>query len=249
MRRRAAGRTLIMKVSRLVVVAVAVGAAVVTPRVTAAQNWVWGAATGAAIGGAVGGGKGAWKGAAIGGGLGLLNDAANAQRRSAHAAAPPSDHGRRSRAGDPGDGQASDLASVIDREDRLERSGDSLYCALSTDTMFESGTSVLRRTGEAKLADVARMLNRHPDSLIDIVGHTDNRDTAENNQRLSGLRAEAVRAELVRDHVDPDRLATFAEGEGQPVAANDTAPGRARNRRVTLVIRQASGSAQADEPR
>ncbi|MFN8543838.1 MAG: OmpA family protein [Candidatus Binatia bacterium] len=227
-----------MKASRFVVIA-ALGAALVTPGAShAQQSWLWGAATGAAIGGAVGGGNGAWKGAAIGGGLGLLNDAANAQRGSASAAPPPS---RR-------DGQASELTAALDRGDRLERSGGSLYVSLATDTLFESGSSALRRAGYAKLADVARVLTRYPDSVIDVVGHTDNRDTAENNRRLSGLRAEAVREELVRHGVDPGRLATFAEGEAQPIAANDTADGRARNRRVTLVVRR-DETARAEEPR
>lgn len=238
-----------MKASRLLVIVVALGAAVGLPRPGAAQSWMWGAATGAAIGGAVGGGKGAWKGAAIGGGLGLLNDAANAQRRSAHAAEPRTGSRRPAPPSGAHRDQAGDLAAVIDREDRLERSGEELYCALSTDVMFESGSGALRRSAYAKLAGIARVLARHPDSLIDVVGHTDNRDTAEENHRLADRRAEAVRDELVRHGVHPDRLATFAEGEAQPVAPNDTAAGRARNRRVTLVIHPASDTAWADEPR
>ena len=71
---------------------------------------------------------------------------------------------------------------------------------------------------------------------IRIEGHTDAVGSAASNALLSLRRAEAVRRYLVRKGVAPQRLETLARGAASPVASNETEEGRARNRRVELVV-------------
>ena len=71
---------------------------------------------------------------------------------------------------------------------------------------------------------------------IRIEGHTDGVGSAESNEQLSRRRAESVRRYLVRKGVAPQRLETRARGASSPVASNETEEGRARNRRVELVV-------------
>ena len=71
---------------------------------------------------------------------------------------------------------------------------------------------------------------------IRVEGHTDGVGSAESNEALSQRRAEAVRRYLVRKGVAPQRLETRARGASSPVGSNETEEGRARNRRVELVV-------------
>ncbi len=73
---------------------------------------------------------------------------------------------------------------------------------------------------------------------VTIEGHTDSVGAESYNQALSLRRAEAVRRYLVRKGVPAERLAARGLGESDPVASNETADGRARNRRVELVVAQ-----------
>ena len=82
-----------------------------------------------------------------------------------------------------------------------------------------------------------KSLNAYPDSTVDIFGHTDNVGSASHNQRLSADRAEGVLNILVDAGVDQGRLRAIGRGEDDPVASNLSAEGRARNRRVEIVIR------------
>jgi outer membrane protein OmpA-like peptidoglycan-associated protein len=82
------------------------------------------------------------------------------------------------------------------------------------------------------------MLNRHPELSVQIVGHTDNSGDAQDNLRLSAARAETVKAQLVTAQVDENRLEAVGLGGSEPVADSDTAEGRAKNRRIELVIRK-----------
>lgn len=71
---------------------------------------------------------------------------------------------------------------------------------------------------------------------IRVEGHTDARGDDDSNQALAQRRAEAVRRYLVRKGVAPQRLETLARGASRPAASNETEEGRARNRRVELVV-------------
>jgi outer membrane protein OmpA-like peptidoglycan-associated protein len=175
-----------------------------------------GAATGAAIGGILGGGEGAWKGAAIGAVVGGLSGGAVGYYM---------------------DRQKKEMEEVLARQDRVEREGETLRVALSSDVLFDSGSSALRPGAEDKLREVARVLVRYPRTRLEVIGHTDSRGSEASNQTLSERRAAAVREVLVREGVSADRITTRGAGEGRPVATNDTPEGRAMNRRVEIVSR------------
>ena len=77
------------------------------------------------------------------------------------------------------------------------------------------------------------------EGTIDIVseGHTDSQGTDAYNQHLSERRAHSVREYLVKGGIDNNRIDVVGKGEAEPVASNDTADGRAQNRRVELRMR------------
>jgi outer membrane protein OmpA-like peptidoglycan-associated protein len=81
-------------------------------------------------------------------------------------------------------------------------------------------------------------LMANPEIKITIIGHTDNVGTDAYNQILSVNRAESVRNWLVSKGIDAKRIKTIGKSEGSPIATNDTAEGRARNRRVEIEIQK-----------
>lgn len=87
-----------------------------------------------------------------------------------------------------------------------------------------------------KLAPVVAFLTDHPDRTVIVEGHTDNRMPLPQSLRQSHAKAQALRALLVRAGVPDRRIETRGMGPDAPIASNDTAEGRARNRRVELVI-------------
>ena len=88
---------------------------------------------------------------------------------------------------------------------------------------------------EPLLNDIATALKNFPDWRLRIVGHTDASGNADANLLLSRERADAIKAELVKRGVDPERLSTAGLGQERPVASNETVEGKALNRRVELV--------------
>jgi len=110
--------------------------------------------------------------------------------------------------------------------------------------LFRSNENTLMPTAKAKLDQVAIALKSiSTEQTLVIEGHADARGSADLNRRLSAARAEAVRAYLVTQGVAPAKLTSFGKGEDQPVASNDTAEGRANNRRVEIVISRAKSAA------
>jgi outer membrane protein OmpA-like peptidoglycan-associated protein len=88
------------------------------------------------------------------------------------------------------------------------------------------------------LASVARSLNEYPQTLVDVVGHADSIGRPEYNQQLSERRALAVADNLTnRGGVLRDRLYVAGRGSDQPIASNATEEGRAKNRRVEIILR------------
>jgi outer membrane protein OmpA-like peptidoglycan-associated protein len=102
--------------------------------------------------------------------------------------------------------------------------------------LFDTDKSTIKPESEAVLSDIGAMLIEHPDLSLLIEGHTDAEGGFDLNMKLSADRAMAVKAWLVEHHdIDEDRLRTVGLGPSQPVGDNDTAEGRALNRRVELV--------------
>lgn len=115
---------------------------------------------------------------------------------------------------------------------------DVLLLTLDNEVQFETGSAVITAPMRQTLAKVAEVLRQHPGTQVSVIGHTDNVGGAAANQRLSEQRAEAVRRELVAKGVRADRLVTVGRGATEPRASNDTAAGRAANRRVEMVLTQ-----------
>ncbi|MCQ4166986.1 OmpA family protein [Tahibacter harae] len=109
------------------------------------------------------------------------------------------------------------------------------------DLVFEPGTAQLVAEAGVGIARVAAFVNSQPERAIRIEGHTDATGSPDANRALSLRRAEAVRDALIAAGVAAQRIEVSGEGSARPVASNDDADGRARNRRVVVVLRPAAG--------
>jgi len=99
---------------------------------------------------------------------------------------------------------------------------------------FENDSAQLKPESAATLDPVAASLLAWSDVRVEVEGHTDSTGSDAYNLKLSQRRAEAVRDYLVSKGVDAARLEAKGYGETQPITTNDSAEGRARNRRVEL---------------
>ncbi len=104
------------------------------------------------------------------------------------------------------------------------------------DLQFASGSTALTAGAQGRLAPLVAFLGRQPETKIQIAGHTDAQGTTASNMALSTGRAQSVGAYLSSTGVSAGRISAVGEGEGVPVATNDTAAGRAINRRVEVTI-------------
>lgn len=102
---------------------------------------------------------------------------------------------------------------------------------------FDANSARLSNIAKAKLDEVALKMKEDPDARALVIGYTDNRGSDAANLRMSERRAQAVKDYLVQRHgIDPNRIRTEGRGAADPVASNDTAEGRAQNRRAVVVI-------------
>lgn len=97
---------------------------------------------------------------------------------------------------------------------------------------FQLNSDVLTPVGTALLDEILAALEKFPAVPIEIGGHTDNQGTPEENQDLSERRAQTAFDYLVAKGQDPVRFIVVGYGEDLPIASNDSADGRARNRRI-----------------
>jgi outer membrane protein OmpA-like peptidoglycan-associated protein len=101
---------------------------------------------------------------------------------------------------------------------------------------FDHDSNRISSAGMDTLSKAAATLQAHPSANVRVDGYTDDSGNPEYNTALSTERANAVRDALVRDGVDPQRISVVGNGAANPVATNDTAEGRAANRRIELVV-------------
>jgi outer membrane protein OmpA-like peptidoglycan-associated protein len=120
--------------------------------------------------------------------------------------------------------------------DAVAAVGSALRLSLDAAVLFDSGSAALKPQADATLARAAEAI-RLRRGTVRIEGHTDADGDDRANQLLSEQRAAAVRDALVARSVDAARLEVAGFGESRPVAANDSADGKARNRRVELILR------------
>jgi outer membrane protein OmpA-like peptidoglycan-associated protein len=104
------------------------------------------------------------------------------------------------------------------------------------DVTFAVDSSTISPSFRAALDEVAASLQKYPNSLVDVMGHTDSTGSDAYNLDLSRRRAEAVVNHLVSRGVSRARLASVGYGEQYPRADNATEQGRALNRRVEIRI-------------
>jgi len=180
---------------------------------TATKGAIGGAIAGAIAGAATGKKNaaifGALGGAAIGGGVGYYFDQQEAALRE----------------------------ELLNSGVQVKRVGENeLQLIMAHGIGFDTGSYELSGSIFLTLNGVAKILNEYRKSSLRISGHTDSVGSSESNLTLSERRAEAVGDYLIRQNVKSGRLSTTGYGERRPIATNDTAAGRAANRRVEINI-------------
>ncbi len=127
---------------------------------------------------------------------------------------------------------AVELGSVSD-----VRQGDlGLTVVIGGTDVFATGQSTLSPQARQEIRQLAAALVDYPDFAVTVEGHTDSTGGDALNQRLSEARAETVRQALIANGVEASRITAAGFGEARPIATNDTAVGRSRNRRVDVVV-------------
>jgi len=101
---------------------------------------------------------------------------------------------------------------------------------------FATGSSAIAEATGAEVDNLATMLKTFPDIKLAISGYTDDTGLSLSNTELSKSRADAVKARLISQGIEGNRMSTKGFGSSKPVATNDTALGRARNRRIEAII-------------
>lgn len=113
-----------------------------------------------------------------------------------------------------------------------------IQVSLGSEILFDSGRFDLKPAATSTLEALLTLLSRYPKAPILIEGHTDNVGTDEMNRVLSAQRANAVKTWLVARGIPSALLTTRGRGETSPLAPNDTAAGRQKNRRVDIRIQK-----------
>ncbi len=119
---------------------------------------------------------------------------------------------------------------------KVERVGEGIKITFDSGILFVTNSSELQPAARANIDNLARILNKYPDTNILIEGATDNEGTTQYNQALSERRAQAVADYHKGQGVPASRISTVGTGELHPVASNDNAAGRQLNRRVEVAI-------------
>lgn len=179
-----------------------------------------GAALGAGLGALIGGGKGAGIGSAIGAAVGA---------------------GAGALIGNKMDKQKKQLQQELGQQATVEETTDqnglkAIKVTFEGGILFPTSKYSLNPQAKADLTRFAASLQQNPDTNVQIYGFTDNTGSFEFNQKLAGERADAVLSYLANSGVAPTRLSAQGIPMADYVASNDTAAGRAQNRRVEIYI-------------
>ena len=129
----------------------------------------------------------------------------------------------------------------------VEPVGDQIVVRVSNLVLFASGKADTKKEFEPAGAKIAAALDKEP-GPIHVIGHTDNvkpkvSSAFKSNFDLSVARAKSVEAVLGKSLTDPTRIKVEGKGELEPIADNKTAEGKAKNRRVEIMIPQGGNPA------
>jgi outer membrane protein OmpA-like peptidoglycan-associated protein len=105
-----------------------------------------------------------------------------------------------------------------------------------SDVLFDTGKYTLKEAAREKLARLSGIVISHPGLNLQVEGYTDSTGSDAFNQKLSEQRADTVREYLISQGLNPQTVTSTGYGKAYPVASNDTASGRAMNRRVEMVV-------------
>ena len=111
-----------------------------------------------------------------------------------------------------------------------------LVITLSGSVLFASNESVLMPTAQTKLNEVAEALLATKERKLTIEGHTDSQGTSSYNHDLAQKRADAVRSYIISRGYPGNMIYAIGIGENRPIADNNSAEGRANNRRVEIIV-------------
>lgn len=118
----------------------------------------------------------------------------------------------------------------------VTRIGDNITLNMPGNVTFATNSADLNAGFFDVLNSVATVANEFEQTVVEVAGHTDNTGSDSFNQQLSERRAGAVAAYMRTRKVRGDRMITVGEGEGRPIASNDTVEGRQQNRRVEITF-------------
>lgn len=135
------------------------------------------------------------------------------------------------------DRQAAELRSQLSPGVTVTNYGDYIQVNMPQDLLFATDSATLNGSLVSDLNVLAQNLRQYAGSTVQVVGHTDNTGAAAYNQDLSQRRASSVASVLINYGVGGNRVNAVGRGENQPIASNLTPEGRAKNRRVEILIR------------
>jgi len=133
------------------------------------------------------------------------------------------------------DKQAEEIENSVP-DARVERVGEGIVVEFDSNILFGFDSSELTDAAKENLDKLVVVLDKYPDTNIEIQGHTDSTGPEDYNQALSELRALSVAGYLAVQGVKDERLSTVGFGETTPRYDNETEEGRAQNRRVDFLI-------------
>lgn len=201
-----------------------------------------GGAVGAGIGALIGGGRGTWIGALIGSAIGAGAGAAIGSQMDKQKRALEQELASvRQLAEENASKNAEQDQAISENAYQIQTIKDSnnldaIKLVLGDAILFQTGSSQLSALADAALSRVAYNLKQFPNSDVTIVGYTDNTGSEQLNMQLSQQRANAVMNYLISQGISSSRLKSIGNGWNNPIASNETAAGRAQNRRVEIYI-------------
>ena len=134
------------------------------------------------------------------------------------------------------DKQAKEIEEIKSAKIEKVNNGEGLKITFDAGILFSSGSSTLNSSSQDALTKFAETIQNNQETNLSISGHTDNSGSDKINQPLSEKRAESVANFLASKGVNKNRMTTLGNGSNQAVAENTTKEGKAKNRRVEIVI-------------